>query len=90
MGMFLPGMVYLLCFLSSSLCAVLLLRRYFLAGMRLLLWSGACFLLLALNNLLVVVDLLILTDIDLRPARLWMSLIAVCTLLYGFIWELED
>jgi hypothetical protein len=55
-----------------------------------LLWTAACFVLLAVNNLLVVVDLVFLPDsIDLKPARLAVNLAALATLLYGFIWELD-
>ena len=48
--------VYILCALTSSLCAVLLLRRYARSRLRLLLWSGLCFIGLALNALLLIVD----------------------------------
>jgi hypothetical protein len=54
------------------------------------LWSALCFLLLAVNNLLVVVDLVILpTTIDLSPLRHLASLAAVSVLLFGFVWETE-
>ena len=82
--------VYLLCLLASATCAWLLIRSYTRSATRLLLWSAACFVLLALNNLLVVVDLLILpTTIDLTILRQLSSLSAVLILLYGFIWELD-
>ena len=45
-----PATVYLLCFLTSFACAVLLLRSYRASLARLLLWSGLCFLLLAVTN----------------------------------------
>lgn len=86
-----PTVVYLLCFLTSSACAFLLGRSYRRSGARLLLWSSLCFLFLAGNNLLLVIDLLLLpTDVDLRFARLILALIAVCVLLFGFIWDLEE
>ena len=84
-----PAIVYLLCFATSSGCAFLLSRSYARTGARLLLWSALCFLLLAANNLLVVVDLLILPDMDFGIARLLLSLTAVSVLLFGFIWDLE-
>ena len=49
----------------------------------------ACFVLLALSNLLVVIDRLVLPDVSLRTIRLWLTLLAVSVLLYGFIWEAE-
>ncbi len=85
-----PAAVYLLCFLTSSACAGLLARSYRRTGARLLLWSAVCFVLLALNNLAVIVDLLILPEFDFRLARLLLALAAVGVLLFGFIWDLED
>lgn len=38
-----PAAVYILCGLTSVLCAVLLLRSYARKRVRLLLWSGLCF-----------------------------------------------
>jgi hypothetical protein len=79
----------LLCFATSSACAYLLARSYARTGMRLLLWSALCFLLLAANNLAVVVDLLVLVDWDLILVRHFLSISAVSILLFGFIWDLE-
>lgn len=85
----LSGLVYLLCFLASALCAILLVRQYAASPTPVLLWSAGCFVLLALSNLLVVVDQLILTEENLRPARLVLTLLAVSVLLFGFIWNSE-
>lgn len=85
----LPGLVYLLCFVASALCALLLVRQYRLASSPVLLWSAGCFVLLAVSNLLVVVDVLMLPEFNLRPARLMLTLLAVSVLLFGFIWEAD-
>lgn len=85
-----PSIVYLLCFATSSACAWLLLRTYRRSGRRLLLWSGLCFALLAANNLVVVADLLLFPRIDMRLARLLLSLAAVTVLLFGFVWDVEE
>lgn len=90
MGDLFPAIVYLLCFLTSSACAWLLGRSYRRTGARLLLWSGLCFFFLACNNLVLVLDLLVIPDVDLRLGRLMFALAAVGTLLFGFIWDLED
>ena len=82
--------VYLLCVLTSALCAILLGRSYLRTQMRLLLWSSLCFVLLAANNLVVVIDLAILPAVDLRLLRHALSLGAVLLLLIGFIWDRED
>jgi uncharacterized protein DUF5985 len=82
--------VFVLCFLTSAACAWLLVRSYARSKARILMWSTACFVLLAVNNFLVVIDLVVLpTEIDLTVLRNASSLAAVMTLLYGFIWELD-
>lgn len=87
---FFPTSVYTLCFATSSLCALLLARSYRQSATRVLLWSSLSFGLLAANNLLVVVDLILLPGIDLLAVRYALSLAAVGLLLFGFIWDLED
>ena len=77
-----PTLVYTLCFLTSATCAVLLGRTFVRSRARMLFWSAACFTLLALNNLFVVFDLILLPSTDLAPYRTATSLGAVATLLY--------
>jgi hypothetical protein len=82
------AIIYILCLLTSASCAFLLVRSYTRNRTRLLLWSAFCFLLLALNNLLVVIDLVVLpTSVDLVPFRHLAALAAVSVLLLGFVWE---
>ena len=86
-----PTIVYILCFLTSTACAWLLGRSYARSGMPLLLWSSVCFGLLALQNLVLVVDLVVLSDAtDLRLLRLLLALAAICSLLFEFIWDAEE
>jgi len=85
----LQAIIYSLCLLTSAGCAFLLVRSYGRSRRRLLLWSALCFVLLAINNLFVVIDLLILSTVDLVPLRNLASLAAVSVLLFGFIWETE-
>ena len=85
-----PTLVYLLCFLTSAICSVLLGRNYFRSRARMLFWSAACFTLLAAVNLLVVLDLVIFPTVSFRSPRLWLSLAAVTVLLFGFIWDQDD
>lgn len=84
-----PGAVYGLCLLTSALCAALLVRSWGRSRQPLLLWSAACFILLAVNNLLVVLDMVVLTGVNLSMARQLTSLAAVGVLIYGFIWEVD-
>ena len=81
--------IYSLCLLTSVICTWLLVRSYVRTRTRLLLWSAACFFLLAINNLLVVLDLMLIPTIDFSLFRHFSSLAAVSVLLYGFIWELD-
>lgn len=90
MDMYFPTAVYVLCFLTSSACAWLLARNWSRTSARLLLWSALSFTFLALNNLVVVLDLLILPKMDFRLVRHLLSLAAVGVLLFGFIWDLEE
>ncbi len=82
--------VYLLCFATSLVCLVLLVRSYLRTRMRLLLWSSMCFVFLALNNLLLFFDVVVFpVEVDLLPYRQLTSLIGISVLLYGFIWEAD-
>lgn len=90
MASLIPTLVYLLCFLTSLICAALLGRSYARTGTRMLLWSALCFSLLALANLFVVLDMLVFPDTDLRIIRQSLSLAGVSLLLFGFIWDQED
>jgi len=79
--------VYLLCAGTSATCAFLLLRGYRRQRTRLLLWSSLCFVLLAFNNTLLFVDLIVVTSIDLSLWRGATALAGVSVLLFGLIWE---
>jgi hypothetical protein len=81
--------VYLLCLLTSVLCAALLVRSYLKSRTRLLLWSALCFVLLAVNNFFVVLDVLVIPTISFIPARQLASLSAIAVLLFGFIWDTD-
>lgn len=84
-----PTAVYLLCLLTSVVCAVLLLRAYFRDRSRLLLWTAASFVFLALNNLALVADMVVFPEVDLWIWRQVAAAAAIGVLLYGFIWEME-
>lgn len=81
--------VYVLCGLTSFLCAALLLRGYLQSRLRLLLWSALCFLGLTANNVLLFLDKVALPDADLRAWRNLSALFALAILLYGMIWDSE-
>ena len=79
--------VYLLCAATSAVCAVLLLRGYRQSGARLLFWSALCFVGLALNNVLLIIDVRIFTETDLSTWRMVPAVAGAALLLYGLIWE---
>jgi len=85
-----PSLVYILCFLTSGICGWLLVRSFVRTRAPLLLWSAICFVLLAANNLIVVIDIVFIPTIDLRLPRLLLSLAAVGVLLFGLVWDLEE
>jgi energy-converting hydrogenase Eha subunit G len=79
--------LYIASCLTTLLCAILLLRGYVHVRRKLLLWSGLCFVVLTVSNLLVYFDVVLFPDIDLYTYRLTADAIAMALLLYGLIWE---
>lgn len=78
--------VYIACTLTSLACATLLLRSFGRTRVRLLLWSGLCFVGLSLNNLMLYLDTNVIST-DLSVWRTIPALIGVGLLLYGLIWD---
>lgn len=78
---------YVLCAITSVLCAVLLVRSYLAARVRLLLWAAVCFVGLGINNVLLLVDRQIFPEVDLSLLRDGSGLLAISVLLFGLIWE---
>jgi hypothetical protein len=79
--------VYVLSALISLACAVLLLRSYMQARTGLLLWAAVCFLGLTLNNTLLFVDKVVVTDVDLSLWRTIPALAGMLALVFGLLWE---
>lgn len=84
-----PSLVYTLCLVASAVCAFLLLATWRRQRTRLLFWTALGFVFLAVNNLFLVADLVLLPTVDLWPWRQAASAASVAVLLYGFIWEAE-
>ena len=81
--------VHILCALTSMACAALLIRGYRGTRVRLLLWSSLCFVGLALNNIMLLVDEIVYPDIDLSIPRALPALAGLMALIYGLVWEAE-
>lgn len=80
---------YLLNTVVCVACTWLLFRGWRRAHARLLLLSALCFVLLSINNLLVVADKLVWTEVDLGLLRASSALAGFVVLLFGLIWESE-
>jgi hypothetical protein len=79
--------IYALCAAASVFCAVLLIRSYRRSGLRLVLLSCLCFSGLAVNNVLLFVDLVVAPDVDLSAARGVIAVGALLSLVIGLIGE---
>lgn len=81
--------VYIVAFLIALSCSVLLWRGYQRSERRLLLWSSICFLFMSLENAVLFVDLVLVQEIDFRLIRGLITLVGMCSLVYGLVWERE-
>lgn len=79
--------VYILCAITALACSILLWRGYSRRRVRLLLWCALFFLALGLENTILFVDLVLITDVDLTLFRRSVALIGVGVLMYGLVWE---
>lgn len=80
--------VYILCTITSLVCAVLLMRARRSGGPRLLMWSALAFALLCVNNIMLFLDIIVFgNSVDLSVFRLLPALAGVALLCYGFIEE---
>lgn len=83
------NVVFLLCAATSLACAVLLLRGYLRNRVPLLLWSSLCFVGLAVNNVLLVVDLILVPGRDLLLFRNLSGFLSLTLLVFGLVWDSE-
>lgn len=80
--------IYLLCAVTSTICAALLLRGFRRTGVRFLFWSSICFVALAVNNLLVLTDLVVLVhEVDLALERGVVAFVGLAALVFGLVSE---
>ena len=79
--------VFLLCALTSLLCAILLLRGYSHRSVRLLLWSGLCFVCFFLSNVMLFLDRFIWPTIDLSLIHMGLTLLGLGLLIHGLVRE---
>ncbi len=79
--------IYMLCAVTSTLCATLLVRSFLAKRSSLLLWSAFAFVGLAVNNILLFIDLSVVPEIDLSLARTSAALVGIALLVVGLILE---
>jgi len=80
-------LAYALGVLTSVFCAILLTRSYRRQRTALLLWCSLCFVGLALNNVILFIDLFVVPETDLEIWRSLAALVALSLMLIGLIWE---
>ena len=79
--------MYALCAATALVCAILLLRAYRRSHSPVLWWSGLCFCGLAIANVILVLDKLVVAAIDLEPLRLGVTLASMTLLVYGLLYR---
>jgi hypothetical protein len=84
-----PELIYSLCALASLFCAWLLLRAYRNKHTALLFWVGLFFSIQACANIILALDKLVFTDLNLSVYRYTIALMAIGVLLYGLIMRIE-
>lgn len=79
--------VYVLCGLTAVTCAVLLLRSWARTRARLLLWASLGFIGLAINNIVLFVDKVIVTGSSLATWRTVPQVAGLAIFALGLVWE---
>lgn len=82
------GIVYILCAITSLVCAILLYRGYLHNRYRLLFWCSLGFTGFALNNVLLFLDLIIFPSVNyIINFRTLPALIGMMIMIYGLVME---
>ena len=82
--------VYILCAATSIVCAFMLANSFRHTGARLLFWASVCFVGLALNNIVLVIDKVVIgPETDLSVWRSIPAFLGVAAFVYGLIWEAD-
>ncbi len=81
--------VYLLCAVTSALCAFLLMREYRRTGTRLLLWSSLAFFGFVLTNSLMYTDYVLAPQMDLSLLRAVLAFLSISVLAFGLVWDAD-
>ena len=82
-------LVFILCAITSIVCAIALTKGYRRSRNMLLFWSALCFGFMAANNVFLIIDLLVLPELDMNGS-FWRNLLTATSgslLLIGLILE---
>jgi hypothetical protein len=79
--------VYVMSALTSVACAALLWRGWRRTATSLLWWSAWCFVGLAVNSILVVIDLVVIVDRDLSLLRALTAFTGLAVLAFALVLE---
>jgi hypothetical protein len=82
-----PGLVYILCTITALASCILLARAAWHGGGRLLLLSSLAFAGLAVNNVLLYFDRVVVLEVDWSLYPNIAALISVSILLFALIWD---
>lgn len=82
------AIVYILCTLTSLLCAIMLFRAFRKSQFRLLFWSSMGFTGFGISNILLFIDVVIFPDVTyILNFRSVPAVIGMITMIYGLIME---
>lgn len=79
--------VYALCAIASIVCFGLLFRSAVASKQRLIFWSAFCFFFLSIQNIILFIDLALISQIDLSFWRTSAGFIGCAGLLLSLLWE---
>jgi hypothetical protein len=82
-----PGLVYILCTVTSLGSAGLLLRGAIARRNGLMFWSSLCFFAMALNNTLLYLNWYVFPEVELRVAARLVTIAGIALLNIGLIWH---
>ena len=82
------AVVYLLCALTSLLCAIMLFKAFTKSKFRLLFWSSMGFTGFAMSNVLLFLDVVIFPDVTfIINFRTIPAVIGMIVMIYGLVME---
>ena len=83
------ALVYLMCTVTSAICAALLLREYRRTASRVLLWCGLAFAGFTVGNAMVFTDVILVPSLNLATVRAIVNWGATTVLVVALLWDLE-